>query len=83
MSAAVHFFLLVTAMSTITTDLTFKGMLLQANLANLMVTLAYDSLIAFAVCFFIAPLKRIAGLMERIFVVSTLVWLFLITFEFF
>ena len=80
--AAVHFFLLVTAMSTITTELTFEGMLLKANLANFMVTLAYDSLIAFALCFFIPPLKRIAGLMERIFVASTLVWLFWITLQF-
>lgn len=80
--AAVHFFLLVTAMNTITTDLTFKGMLLQANLANFIVILAYDSLIAFAVCFFIPPLRRVGGLMERIFVASSLVWLFLITFQF-
>ena len=80
--AAVHFFLLVTAMSTITSNLAFEGLLSHANLFRFLVTLAYDSLIAFAICFFIPPLRRIAGLMERIFVASTLICLFLITIQF-
>jgi hypothetical protein len=80
--AAVHFFLLVTAMSTITTNLAFEGLLSRGNLAQLMVTLAYDSLIVFAICFFIPPLRRVAGLMERIFMASTLAWFFLITIQF-
>jgi len=49
--AAVHFFLLVTAMSAITTNLAFEGLLAQANLAHLFVTLAYDALFVFAICF--------------------------------
>ena len=80
--AAVHFFLLVTAMSMITTSLALDGRLSQANLAQFMVTLAYDSLIAFALCFLIPLLRRVAGLMERIFMASTLAWLFLITIQF-
>jgi hypothetical protein len=79
--AAVHFFLLVTAMSTITTNLVIEGLLAQANLAHLFVTLAYDALFAFAICYLIPPLKRIVGLMERLFVTTTLVWLFLICFQ--
>ena len=80
--AAVHFFLLVTAMSTITTHLVFEGLLAQANLAHLFVTLAYDALFAFAICFIIPPLMRVAGLMEMVFVATTLAWLFLICFQF-
>jgi hypothetical protein len=79
--AAVHFFLLVTAMSAITTHLVIEGLLAQANLAHLFVTLAYDALFAFAICYLIPPLKRIVGLMERLFVTTTLVWLFLICYQ--
>jgi uncharacterized membrane protein len=76
--AALTFFLLVFAMNTITTNLIGEGLLAYPRVARALITVAFDSLIAFAICFFLPPLRRIAGLAERIFLASTVVWVFLI-----
>jgi hypothetical protein len=78
--AAVTFFLLVTAMNTITSTMTGAGLLTLPGFAGTLVTLSYDLLIAFAVCFLLPPLRRVSGLAERLFVATTLAWLFLISF---
>jgi hypothetical protein len=79
-AAGATFLLLVIAMSTITTNLTTKGLVAVSSAVHVMVTVAYDSLIAYAICFAIPPLRRISGLVERVFLASTLAWVLTIAF---
>jgi hypothetical protein len=79
--AAGTFILLVIAINSINADLVDMRVLTSPGIAQTLSTLTFDSLLAFAICFFLPPLKRIAGLAERVFILSTLAWLFLVSVE--
>jgi hypothetical protein len=75
------FILLVIAINSITADLVATSLLTLPGFAEILSTLAFDSLLAFAICFFLPPLKRVAGLAERVFILSTLAWFFLVSIQ--